>query len=117
MNRRSIGHDIKPCCAEEWLLRLQRMVKGGSRLHHPWINLFREYRDRYEQEKHRPREQCGNVLAEPPDWHRPSRIEQMMHQHQEQCTQANAEIEHERPEPGIGEFLTVRDQSDQRQKP
>ena len=45
--------------------------------------------------------------------HRPARVEQMMHQHQEQRAQHQAQEEHERQQPGIAELLQIQQRAEQ----
>jgi len=45
------------------------------------------------------------MFAETADRHRPTRVEQVMHQHEEERTQPDAQAEHERHEVRVAELL------------
>ena len=92
---------------EQRLLGLERMINfAGLQPVHPLVNPGCQYRDGNEQRRHY-RRQAGHVFDIAADGHRPTGIEQMVHQHQEQRTQTEAEEKHVGKEPRVAELLRV----------
>ena len=89
------GRQVKARLGEQRPLQGQVAVMSWVQ-GHPAVDLRRQQRNRDEEEGHPRESQAGQVLAEAADSHRPARIKQVMHHHQERGPQHQAQVEHER---------------------
>ena len=110
------GRQVKPRLGEQRPLQSQLTVMGWVQ-GHPVVDLRRQQRDGEEEQRHPGESQAGQVLAEAPDSHRPARVKQVMHHHQERGPQHQAQVEHERQQPRIAELLQVQQGAEQRRAP
>src|SRR2546421_5101778 len=55
------------------------------------------------------------MLAKSSERHGPSGIEQVVHDHEEERSQTDAQEKHEGKQPGIGKFFTADRKTDERQ--
>ena len=81
---------------------------------HPGVNFRREQQNREEQDRQPGKQQRTEVFAEAADADRPAGVGQVMHHHQEQAAQRDAQVKHERQQPGIAEFRRAFHQADDR---
>ena len=93
------GDDVETSHREQRLLGMKRVIRVGI-VAHPRINFLRT--DCQWNKEHRQDAEHGirKVLASAANRHGPTRVEQMVYDHQKQRTRSDAQDEHERHEIG-----------------